>query len=97
MADLQVVAILPAKAGSEEIVREALTSLVEPTLAEPGCISYELFESQATPGTFVTVERWRAQSDLDAHMKTEHIAKALGVAGEHMDGAPAIHPLTPVA
>ncbi|MGH3492938.1 MAG: putative quinol monooxygenase [Sciscionella sp.] len=96
MADLDVVAVLPAKPGSESAVREALTRLVEPTRAEQGCLAYDLFESAASPGTFITVERWRGQADLDAHLQTEHVAAALATAGEHLASAPAIHPLSPV-
>ena len=33
------------------------------------------------PGTFVTVEAWRCQADLDAHMGTPHIGKAFEVLG----------------
>jgi len=77
MPDLNVVAVLKAKAGSEAILQKALTSLVKPTRAEEGCISYELFQSAADATTFITVERWQSQSDLDAHMKTPHIGQAL--------------------
>jgi quinol monooxygenase YgiN len=96
MADLRVVAVLPAKPGSEDIVRNALAALVAPTRAEAGCLSYELYESAAMPGTFFTVETWKAQSDLDAHMGTPHIAQVIATAGEHLDGPPQIHPLRPL-
>jgi quinol monooxygenase YgiN len=96
MADLHVVAVLPAKAGSEATVRDALTALVAPTREEAGCISYDLYESAATPGTFFMVEIWRGQSDIDAHFGTPHMQTALAVAGEHLDGPPQIHQLTPV-
>jgi quinol monooxygenase YgiN len=97
MPDLDVVAVLKAKPGSEQIVRAALRDLVEPTRGEAGCVSYELFDSLVDPTTFVTVERWLSQADLDAHMSTPHVAQALTVAGEHFDGIPGIHPLSPVA
>jgi quinol monooxygenase YgiN len=96
MADLHVVAVLPAKPGSEDTVRNALTALVAPTREEAGCVSYDLYESAAAPGTFVMVEIWRGQSDIDAHFGTPHMQAALGVAAEHLDGPPQIHPLTPV-
>ena len=97
MADLLVVAVITAKPGSEEVVGTALASLVEPTRAEEGCLAYDLYRSAADPAAFVTVERWRGQADLDAHMGTPHIAAAFAAAGEHLAGAPAIHPLTPVS
>jgi quinol monooxygenase YgiN len=96
MAELKVVAVLPAKAGSEETVRDALSALVAPTREEAGCISYDLYESATTPGTFFMVETWRGQSDIDAHFGTPHMQTALGMAAEHLDGPPQIHPLTPV-
>lgn len=96
MTELQAVAVISAKPGSQDQVKEALTALVEPTRAEEGCLSYDLFESASTPGTFVTVERWRDQADLDAHLQTEHIAAALAATGDHLATAPGIHPLVPV-
>ena len=96
MSDLQVVAVLVARPGQEDVVRDALRALVPPTRQEPGCLSYELSESGAAPGTFVTVERWREQADLDAHLQTPHVQQAFAAAGDALAGAPGIHPLVPV-
>lgn len=93
---LQVVATITAKPGSEAVVRDALTELTTATRTEPGCLAYELFESTADGTVFVTIETWQAQSDLDAHMETPHLEQAFATAGEHLAGAPAIHPLNPV-
>jgi quinol monooxygenase YgiN len=96
MPDLNVVAILEAKPGSETEVEAALQALVPPTRSEPGCISYDLYVSKSTPGTFVTIERWRTQEDLDGHLETPHIREALSVASDHLAGDPRIHPLRPL-
>jgi quinol monooxygenase YgiN len=96
MADLQVVAVLTAKPGSEDVVRTAMTALVAPTRGEEGCLSYSLYESAVAPGVFVTIESWRGQADLDAHMQTEHIAATLAAAGDALAEPPAIHPLVPI-
>ncbi len=93
---LPVVAVITAKPGSEDLVREALSELVAPTRDEPGCLSYSLYQSSADPAVFVTVESWREPGDLDAHMKTDHIAATFAKAGEALAGAPAIHPLVPL-
>jgi quinol monooxygenase YgiN len=93
---LQVVATITAKPGSESIVREALSELVTGTRGESGCLAYELFQSAADPTVFITVETWQGQADLDAHLKTPHLQQAFAVAGEHLAGPPAIHPLNPV-
>jgi len=89
--------VITAKPGSEKPVAEALTALVEPTRSEDGCLSYELFVSAVAPGTFITVETWRSQADLDAHLQTAHVQQALSSAGDHLAEAPGIHPLGPVS
>ncbi len=96
MTDLRVVAVIKALSGSESIVGGALAALVEPTRGEDGCVSYELFTSAADPATFVTIETWRSQADLDGHMQSAHIQQAFAAAGEHLAGAPEISPLVPV-
>lgn len=97
MSELLVVATIPAAEGSADAVREALQTLVAATREEAGCVAYDLYESGAAPGTFVTVERWADQAALDAHMTTPHIAAAFAAVGDKLAGEVAIHPLTPVA
>lgn len=94
--NLAVVALIAAKPGSEDVVRGALEQLVGPTREEAGCRSYDLYESASTPGTFVTIEAWGAQSDLDGHMASPHIAATFATAGDHLASPPAIHVLKPV-
>ena len=96
MPDLNVVAVLTAKPGSEAELQQALTELVAPTRAEEGCLSYELYQSNVDPTTFITIEKWRSQGDLDAHVKTPHIAHALQTHADAFAVPPAIHPLAPI-
>jgi quinol monooxygenase YgiN len=91
---INVVAVITAKPGSADAVRDAMRGLVGPTRAEEGCLSYDLSESSVAPGTFVTIEEWREPGDLDLHMQTEHIQAALGTLSEALAAPPAIHPLT---
>ena len=93
---INVVAVISAKPGSEDAVREAMQGLVAPTRAEDGCLSYALSESSVAPGTFITVEEWSDPSDLDKHMATPHIQSALAVLGTELAAPPAIHPLVPL-
>ena len=94
MSELRVVATIPTNPESADAVRAALAELVTATRNEEGCLAYDLFESQSAPGLFVTIESWRGQDDLDAHMQTPHIAKAFEVLGDTLTGEVAIHPLT---
>ncbi len=93
----RVVATIVALPDSHDVVRAALVELVTATRDEEGCVTYELFESGAAPGTFITVETWRSAEDLAAHMTTPHIAAALAATEGHLALPPGIHPLTPVA
>jgi quinol monooxygenase YgiN len=93
MPNLNVVAVITSKAGSESIVEGALKDLAGASKKDHGCVAYELFASDSTPGAFVTVEQWESQADLDAHMASPHIAQMITVAGDHLDGFPAIHTL----
>ena len=79
-----------------DAVRAGLADLVEATRREEGCTSYDAFESASAPGVFVTIESWRSQDDLDAHMTTPHVAKAFETLGGALVGDVAIHPLSPL-
>lgn len=70
-------AVVKAKAGQEEAVREALLSMVQPTRQEPGCLAYNLHQSKKDPTQFMFYEQWASQAALDAHGQTPHM-KALG-------------------
>ena len=93
---LPVVAVITAKPGQEDLVREALSDLVAPTRDEAGCLSYSLYQSSDDATVFVTVESWNEASDLEGHMKSAHIAATLAKAGDALAGAPVIHSLMPV-
>lgn len=97
MPDLNVVALIPAKPGSEQVVRDVLLTLAAATQDHEGCLSYETFESAVAPGTFVTVERWRARQDHDAHMAGQDVADAFAAADGHLAGDVAVHPLHPTS
>jgi quinol monooxygenase YgiN len=93
MPNLDLVAVIKAKPGSESTVQAALLSLVEPSRKEPGCLAYDIFASESAPGTFVSIERWKSQEDIDAHMASPHLAEAIAGAGSGFDGMPALHTL----
>lgn len=87
---LRVVARLVCQADKVEEFKTILTTLRDPTRKEAGCISYELTQNQADPTDFTFIEEWASQEALDAHMKTAHIADALGKATPFFASAPDI-------
>jgi quinol monooxygenase YgiN len=76
------VAIAKAKPGQDEELGRRMAALVAPTLAEPGCINYDLHRSNSDPGTWMFYENWRTQADLEAHMKSAHFANFFAKADE---------------
>ena len=51
-----------------ELKRE-LASLVKQTLAEPGCMQFDLHQAEKEPRLFVLWERFKNQSAFDKHMQ----------------------------
>ncbi len=96
MPEIHVVALIPAKPDAVDDVRSALGTLAEETRKEEGCVAYDVYTSGADPATFVTVEVWRAQADLDAHFATPHMAAAMAAADGRLSGDISIHPLVPL-
>ena len=97
MANLQVVAVMTAKPGSEKLVGDALSALVEPARSEAGCASYQLFVSAVDPATFITVETWSSREELNAHYQSPQVRQALSAISDDLVQPPAIHPLIPVS
>jgi quinol monooxygenase YgiN len=73
---LFVVAIFVAKPGFEQKLEQLFRSVVDTTLREDGCISYQINRDIENPRRFVFTEEWRSQADLDRHLAAPHL-KAL--------------------
>jgi len=74
---LIVVALMRAQPGKEDVLRQALLALVDPTRAEDGCIQYDLHEENQQPGHFVFFERWTSKEALDRHLASPHMSAIL--------------------
>ena len=76
---IYVIATLNTKPGQAMEVRRAALPLISATLAETGCISYDLNADIGDENRLVFVERWEGREHLEAHFATAHIA-AFGAA-----------------
>lgn len=65
---LVALAVLKARPGKRETLRQGLLALIEPTRAEPGNLDYVLFELRDEPGTFYMREAFTNQAAFDAHV-----------------------------
>lgn len=76
------IAVLKAKPGKQQALKEGLLSLVEPTRTEPGNLDYVLFELRDEPGTFYMREAFKDQAALDAHFATPYFQRFAATADE---------------
>jgi quinol monooxygenase YgiN len=63
-----------AKEEHIAIVKKLLEDMVAPSLKEPGCLFYYIFQSQTNPRKFFAVESWENADVLAGHAKTSHYA-----------------------
>jgi quinol monooxygenase YgiN len=66
------IAVLKAKPGQQQALKQGLLALVGPTRTEPGNLDYVLFELRDEPGTFYMREAFKNQAALDAHFATPY-------------------------
>ena len=67
-----VVAHWQVSEESRAAVLALVADLAPRSLAEPGCVGYEVFQSTDTPTELVLVERYVDRSALDAHTRSVH-------------------------
>jgi quinol monooxygenase YgiN len=70
---LVVIALVKVKAGTEQSFKAAAIKIIAPTRQEPGNIDYNFQQSTTDPTEISTVEHWKSQADVDAHMKMPHM------------------------
>ena len=70
---IRCVAHFKPKPGKRDEARELLLGFIAPTLAEKGCVFYDLHENPADPDDITFIEEWDSEADLDAHGQSAHI------------------------
>jgi quinol monooxygenase YgiN len=75
MTDRQVTvtARIKVKSGLEEKFKQEYLPIVTLTVAEEGCLNYNLYQSQADPSIFMLYEKWMSKEILDQHLQMPYI------------------------
>jgi quinol monooxygenase YgiN len=96
-APLTIIAITTAKSGKEAALGAAQEKLVAETLAENGCLRYELHQSLDDGRVRIFVETWESEAEWHTHMQGAAMQRfqASGVGEYFADFA--LHRLTKVA
>jgi quinol monooxygenase YgiN len=50
--------------------------MIAPSLAEPGCLSYQIYLDLGDPRSLVVVEEWTDLEAFDEHLASTHVAHA---------------------
>ena len=58
--------------GSLETIGQLLAELKPRSLAEPGCLGYEILQGSDDPTSIVLIERYRDKASLEAHASSPH-------------------------
>ena len=81
MTTLVIIGSAKAKPGRADEFRAVLKTLLLPTLAEEGCLRYEMNESEDGQ-SWVFTELWESRALWDRHMETAHVARYKAVVPE---------------
>ncbi len=69
---IKIVAILTARSGKAEALRDLLDSMLAPSRAEPGNLRYDLWTDEAEPERFVLDELYENAEAVAAHRASGH-------------------------
>ena len=94
---IHVMASIVVRPEHAAAAKDMLIRLVDASRREPGCLAYELFQRPDAPNVFQTVEQWRAQAAVDAHMAAPHVAQAIAAAMPMLATPLAVHSFAKIA
>jgi quinol monooxygenase YgiN len=73
--------------GNEAEFRKELLRVREPSLAEPGCLRLDVFESLREPFVFAIHSEWVDEATFDRHGELPHTSQFVAAA-ERLTGQP---------
>jgi len=82
-----VVAVFVTKPGAEDTVEAMFREVVPTTVAEEGCITYQLHRDSENPRRFVFTEEWASRELLDRHLAAPHIQKLFAALPEYLESS----------
>jgi quinol monooxygenase YgiN len=61
-----------AKNDSIEQMKELLSTMVNASKIEDGCLLYDIFQLKNQPTKFIVIESWENENALNMHKKSSH-------------------------
>jgi quinol monooxygenase YgiN len=78
------------KPESRADILRLTSSMLAPSRAEAGCLSYNFYEQQPGDNDYLFFEEWADQAALDAHFQTPHFLQFMQKFPPLIQGAPSI-------
>ena len=89
---LTITAIIRARPNAQDIVRNALLSVVKAVReTEPQTVDYFVTQSADDPCVFTTFERFADRAAMEKHNASEAVARFVRDVSSHFDGDIVIH------
>ena len=92
-SSITVLTRMKAKAGLESVARQVIMSLLLQTRNEPGCLGYDLYQSERdlyrkrdTTSFFVLQEKWRNQEAIGEHLAMPYFTDFMAAKDALFDG-----------
>ncbi|UJP11234.1 antibiotic biosynthesis monooxygenase [Microbacterium sp. KUDC0406] len=79
---LSIIASFVAKPGHEERLRVELAAMIEPSLAEEGCLAYHPYVDSTRSDRMLIVEEWIDAEALEYHFSLPHFTRVAAALDE---------------
>jgi quinol monooxygenase YgiN len=79
MSRFTLIAEFEAKEGQRDRLARELTGMIQPSLAEDGCLAYRPYVDATDHNRFIIIEEWADQAALDLHFDTAHFKRVARV------------------
>lgn len=66
------IAVIKAKTGKADTLKQELLKLIDPTRSEEGCLEYILFEDEELHGNFYMREAFSNKEAFEVHVNTDY-------------------------
>jgi len=70
--NISVMATLTSKKDTDATLQIELKKLLKATLAEEGCLCYEIYEYSREKGKYVVIDQWESEEALTKHQASPH-------------------------
>jgi len=92
--NISVIATLTSKPDAEPTLQVELKKLLKASLAEDGCLDYEIYECNEEKGQYIVIDLWESEEALAVHQKSPHYKYFMHIAPALLTRPIEIKPLT---